>query len=288
LNTVRYLTDLGGVYGPSVVAALAIGATGGLVSVLVVLKRLAFVGQGVSHAAFGGVGLALAIGSAMGTTIGAGATASIVLVFAVGAAIGIARLGRIAHARADTAIGIVLAASMATGFVLYGVASRHAPPGATLPGIESVLFGDILAARWGGAALSVAILALVLVAVWSMRRGLIMWGFDEAGAEVMGVRTRRVSSVFMGVLAVAIVGAVQLAGVVLATAVFVLPGAAALRLSSRLVPVLAWSVALGVLGAALGIVLGFELDWAIGPSIVLAQCSLLGLCVLAGRAARSG
>jgi len=283
MNTVRYLTELGGVYWPSVVAALAIGATGGLVSVLVVLKRLAFVGQGVSHASFGGVGLALAIGSALGASVGGGAMALVVLVFAVGAALGIARLSRAAHGRADTAIGIVLAASMAMGFVLYGVASRHAPSGATLPGIESVLFGDILAARWGAAAVALGILGLTLAVVWWMRRALIMWAFDEGGAAVMGVSVRRVEAVFMVVMAVSIVGAVRLAGVVLATAVFVLPGAAALRLSSRLGPVLGWSVALGVVGAGAGVVIGFELDWSIGPSIVLAQVGIFGLAALRGR-----
>ena len=284
MNTVRYLTELGGVYWPSVVAALAIAAIGGLVSVLIVLKRLAFVGQGVSHAAFGGVGIALAIGSATGNRVGRGWMLVAVGVFSVAAALGIARLGRATRGRADTAIGIVLASSMALGFVLYGYASRHAPAGANMPGIESVLFGDILAVRWGAALGAVGLLAAVALGVWWMRRGLIMWGFDEHGAAVSGVRTGRVASVFMVMLGIAIVAAVQLAGVVLATAVFVLPGASALRLSSRLAVVLAWSVVLGVLGAAGGIVLGFELDWAIGPSIVLAQCAVFGVCVALGRA----
>ncbi len=288
MNTITYLTELGDLYWPSVIAALAIAAMGGVVSVFIVLKRLAFVGQGVSHAAFGGVGLALALSALTGAAFSSALIALIVLAFSIVAALMIERLGRSrpgreTHARTDSAIGIVLAASMGIGFLLYGYASRRSSPGAPIPDLESVLFGDILGVRWALSLVSIGVLAIVTLGVWLTRRSLIMWSFDEQAARVMGVRTTRVAALFMVLLALGVVSAVQLAGVVLATAVFVLPGASALRLSHKLVTVFALSVSVSVLGAVLGIVLGFELDWAIGPSIVCAQCVLYALCRVVGR-----
>lgn len=288
MNTITYLTELGDLYWPSVIAALAIASVGGIVSVFIVLKRLAFVGQGVSHAAFGGVGLALACSVTIGAAFPRPLIALIVLAFSIVAALLIERLGRArpgreTHARADTAIGIVLAASMGLGFLLYGYAARNALPSAPVPALESVLFGDILGVSWALAIVSLLVLAIVAIGVWMTRRSLVMWSFDEQAARVMGVRTQRVSATFMVLLAIGIVSAVQLAGVVLATAVFVLPGASALRVSDKLTPVFVLSVGISLLGAALGIVLGFELDWAVGPSIVCAQCVLYALCRVLGR-----
>ena len=288
MNTITYMTELGDLYWPSVIAALAIATIGGIVSVFVVLKRLAFVGQGVSHAAFGGVGLALALSAMIGVAFSQALIAAIVLGFSVIAALVIERLGRTrpgreSHARTDSAIGIVLAASMGLGFILYGYATRHAPPSAPIPDLESVLFGDILGVRWTNAIVSIGVLAIVSIGVWWIRRALIMWSFDEQAARVMGVRTERIASVFMVLLAIGVVSAVQLAGIVLATAVFVLPGASALRVSHKLTPVFVLSITISIVGTLLGIVLGFELDWAIGPSIVCVQCVLYALCRAFGR-----
>ena len=73
----------------------------------------------------------------------------------------------------------------------------------------------------------------------------------------------------MVVLAIAIVVTMQLAGVILATAMLVLPGAAALQLSRRLSRVIVLSVILGLAGAAIGLVISFETDWQPGPNIAM-------------------
>ena len=82
--------------------------------------------------------------------------------------------------------------------------------------------------------------------------------------------------------ALAIVTVMKLAGVVLATALLVLPGATGLRLSDRLSGVLAWSLGAGVLGVLAGIIISFEADLAPGPSIVLSLVALYGAACAAG------
>ena len=93
---------------PAIIATLAVAILGAALSVFVVLKRLAFIGQGVSHAAFGGVGIALVLGIHAATTAGLLGQMSIVLVFSVGAALLISALSRAQRGRTDTAIGLVL------------------------------------------------------------------------------------------------------------------------------------------------------------------------------------
>src|SRR6185436_17351355 len=119
-------------YWPGVIAGLAMALMCSVLSVLVVLKRLAFIGQGISHAAFGGIGLA----AVLGLTAAVGKAApmhgvpqfAIVLVFCLGAALLIGLISQRgngeAGTHADTAIGIVLVGSMALGAILLKAAKN--------------------------------------------------------------------------------------------------------------------------------------------------------------------
>lgn len=275
MNTIDYLAgDLAGLYWPAVVTALAVALMGGVLSVLIVLRRLAFIGQGVSHAAFGGVGLALALGMAAG---GIG-TLGVVMVVAVGSAFAIGWLS--SRGRADTAIGVVLAGAMAAGFLLHAIAVERAPAGRAIPGLESVLFGDVLSVGWADAGLAWGVASAVLGLLWWHRRAVVFWAFDEGGAVAAGVRAGRVSALVLVATSLAVVASVKLAGVVLTTAVFVLPGATALLVSNRIVRVVAWSIGAAIMGTAGGLVTSFELDWLTGPVIVVAMLVLYGVALV--------
>ncbi len=289
MRTIEYLTDpvLRGFYWPGVGVGLAIAVMAAPLSVLVVLRRLAFIGQGVSHAAFGGVGLALFL-----ATLGLGAIAGepgrtlVVVAFCIGAALLISWLGeRGRAARPDTAIGIVLVGAMAIGFILHRAAvERTQAQGLPQPpGLEDVLFGAVLGVGPADAALAWLATLGVLATLVLMRRPLIFWAFEPAAAEAFGVRVPAIRNSVMVLLSITIVIGMQLAGVVLATALLVLPGAIALRLSARLWPVLAWAFASGLVGVAGGLVLSFELDQQPGPMIVLTLAAMFALATFAGR-----
>lgn len=295
MKTIQYLTDpdLAPLYWPGVIAAIGVAVVCSVLSVLVVLKRLAFIGQGVSHAAFGGVGVAFVLGvtGVAGAAAGAGealaadlSLLSIVLAFCIASALFIARLGR-AGAEADTAIGIVLVGAMALGSVLLESAAKSAgrrgepPP----PSIDGVLFGSFSSVAWSSAALAWVVAVGVLGALWWTRRTLLFWAFDSAVAEAHGINTRRLSTLLMVLLSIAIVITMRLAGVILATALLVLPGAAALRLSVRFKPVLLISVVLGLVGVCGGLVLCFETNAQPGPCIVGVQTLILVVAWAVGR-----
>ena len=103
---------------------------------------------------------------------------------------------------------------------------------------------------------------------------MLFWALDEASAEAFGVNTQRIKMVLLILNALAIVTVMRLAGVVLATALLVLPGATALRLSDRLWGVLAWSLAVAITGVLAGLSLSFEADLSPGPSVVLVLVAL--------------
>jgi len=278
VNTWRYLTDpgLSGLYWPGIIAALALVLMCSLLSVVVVLKRLAFIGQGISHAAFGGIGIAAVLGlaatSAMPAPMHGVPQFLIVLAFCVGAALLVGLLTERGAARADTVIGIVLVASMALGAILIAH-SRN-----TLSW-ESFLFGSLLSVTKADAASAWVLGIGTLAGLWLTRRSLSFWAFDESAAIAFGVRAAPVKMLLMLMLAAATVTAMKLAGVVLATALLVMPGAIALRLSVRLGAVLLLSLGGAAVAIFGGIVSSFELDLPTGACIVCVMTVLYGAAV---------
>lgn len=243
-----------------------------LLSVIVVLKRMAFVGQGVSHAGFGGVGLAAALGLAASTP----AMLAIVLAFCLCSAFLIASLSRRRDTEPDTAIGIVLVGAMALGSVLLHMA-HQLHPADRVPGWEGVLFGSILFSGWSDALWSVLVATLILVLAAWYRRPVTAWAFDEPGAEAMGVPVGRVRVLVLTLITLAIVLAMKVVGVVLATALLVLPAATAISLTDRWRTTLVGSLLVAVLGSVAGIVVSFEADWPPGAAVVLALVAIYAL-----------
>jgi zinc transport system permease protein len=287
MNTIEWLTDpaVRGLYWPGVIAGLAIAILCAVLSVLVVLKRLAFIGQGVSHAAFGGIGVAAVLGlvgqsAAEVSGLAALGQFAVVVLFCLGSALLIAWLSEKGKTEADTVIGIILVGSMAAGAILIQIASRSGRSGNVA--WESLLFGSILNVSLADAVVGWCVALVVLGLLWWTRRRMIFWAFDEPVAIASGVRGRAMRTMLMTLLALATVTAMKLAGVVLATALLVLPGATALLLSARLSRVFALALLAGLVGVGAGLVVSFELDWPTGPCIVGVLCGLFALARTAG------
>lgn len=287
MKTIEYLTDpvYAELFLPGVLAALIVALLCAPLSPLVVLKKMAFIGQGVSHAAFGGVGLVLYLSAVAGADSSWGWWHQLaVLVFAAGAGLGISLLSK--REGTDTAIGIVLAVCMAGGFELYRLAAGEASrtPGASPPpGIEDVLFGSVLNVAAPDAWATGVAALLVLGALWFVRRPLTAWAFDEATAASLGIRGERMRSALLLMLSVAVVATMQIAGVVLATALLIIPGVIGLRLGRTVAGVVAWSAAGALAGVVAGLVVTFEFDVQPGPSVVLVMVAVLLVSRLGGR-----
>lgn len=277
MKTLDYLLNLPELFWPPVIAAVCLAVLCAWLSVLVTLRRLAFIGQGISHAGFGGIGVAAVFGlaSASLTPTQSLAQFAVVVAFCVAASLAVGWIStgssrRTGVTHEDTAIGMVLVVSMAVGSILV---SHFAPRFQW----ESFLFGYLMNTAWPEAAVAGGAAAITLGSLWALRRPLMFWAFDEPAARAFGVRTGLAHAALLALLGLATVTAMRLAGVVLASALLILPGAAALKLSSRLAPVLGLSLLIAVIGVLGGLVLSFELSWPPGPSIVI---TLAGLYVL--------
>ena len=275
----------------ALVTGVAVGITCALLSVLVVLRRMAFIGQGVAHCGFAGVGLATFLGITAGAAQDAILAAACVL-----AALGIGLMSRRGRLETDTAIGVVVVVAMALGVVLTELSvslrsegvrwytalagALESPP----PSFEQVLFGSLLGVgereMWTAV---VACAAVVFVAGLGFRY-LVSFTFDPAAARVAGVPTGAVYYLLLVLLAVVIVVSIRLVGVVLASALLVIPGATALLLTRRLFTTFALAGAVGVLGTAGGVLLSWHLGrFSTGPVIV----ALLALLFAAAWGVRS-
>jgi zinc transport system permease protein len=244
----------------AVLAGLLASLLCGIVGTFVVVKRLVFVSGGISHAAFGGLGLCYWLG--VDYRWGAGAVAAAVAVALAGSGRGRGR----AH---DTTIGVLWALGMAVGIVFL-----HLTPGYA-PNLMSYLFGSILAVTASDVRLTfglVVVLAVLAAAFW---KELVAVAFDESFAAVQGVRVRLVMTAVMVAVALAIVFLIQLVGTLLVIALLTIPPALALRLSHDFLGVMVTASLLGGAMTLGGLALAYALDLPPGPAIVLLGGSLL-------------
>lgn len=263
------------------IAGIALTAACSILSVFIVLKRLAFIGQGISHAGFGGIGLAsfLALsGLARDLTI---------FVFCLATAFLIAALSRTRRVMIDTAIGILLVCAMAVGFLLdqARIPLRDVPWYQSLTGHrvtpptqwESVLFGNILYVHQLDMWVAVGCSLLVLAIIFGLLRIIVFYAFDETSSRVFGVRATLLHYLLLTMIAAMVVLCMKLLGLILVTALLIVPGAAALMLSRRLSVVLITSIIIGEIAMVGGYLGSFGIlggRFAIGPVVVLVLAAL--------------
>jgi manganese/iron transport system permease protein/iron/zinc/copper transport system permease protein len=224
-----------------VIAALT-GALCGLVGVFVVLRGMSYIGHGLSHAVFGGAALAAVLG--VNFFIGAG-------FWGLTSGLMIGRVSRRRIIGADAAIGVITTASFAMGLALqarFGQARRS---------IDAVLFGNVLGVFTSDiVAVSIVGLGSVLVVALLYRR-LLFSIFDPDVAGVSGVNVGLMEAVLMAMLSATILVTVRVVGVLLISAMLVLPAATARLLTDSFGRMLVLSP---VLGAAIGVV-GMYASW---------------------------
>lgn len=268
----------------ALVAGLAIAVMAGLLGVFVVQRRLSFLGDGLAHAAFGGMGIgAFVIVSANLVGSRAGFIDHPILIalpFSVLAALVIAWLRRGTRLSSDTAIGVSFAVSVALGVMLFSLI----PPDSNL-GVSAMdlLFGSILGVRAGDLwlILGVAALATALL-LW-------LWGrlgyatFDYELAQADGVNSDRLELLLFVLAAVIIAVSASVVGVILMAAYLVIPAAAARLVARTLAQMTVISVILGLVSTAAGLAISFYLDVPSGATIVLTQAALFVPAAVFGR-----
>ena len=240
-------------------AAALVGLVCGVLGFFVVLRRLAFIGVGISHSALGGVALGLVLGISPLLTGGA---------FALAVALGIALAGQRTGLGRDTVIGVFFSGSMALGVVLASLehGAQQELFGYLFGNVLAVTTGELLALAGGG--------ALVVAALLALLRPQLFLAFDEEIARAYGQRVQLLDMALLALLAATIVIGVRLVGVLLIEALLVVPAATAALLARDYRRQLALSTLLSVASALGGLALAWQLDVAPGGMVALTAVGL--------------
>lgn len=247
--------------------AILTGALCGLLGVYIVLRGLSYIGHGLSHAIFGGAVVSYVMG--WNFYLGAG-------IWGFLTALLINQTTRRTRIGADAAIGVITTASFALGVALISRYRRFTQS------IDAALFGNILGVTTQDVWVVAAVCAIVAGLILAGYKQLLFVSFDSDVAQVYGVRTEWVDTLFALALASALIVSMQILGVTLIAAALVIPAITARLLTDSFHRMVIWSVALGVVCAALGMYLSYALDVASGSAIVLTQASAFVMALLWG------
>jgi zinc transport system permease protein len=242
------------------VAGLLASVACGILGTYVVSKGMASISGGLSHAAFGGVGLGYLLG--FPPMVGA-------VGFGVLAAVAVALAYRRLRSSLDTLISTVWALGMALGIIFVALAPGYAPD------LMSYLFGSLLFVSWDYVAVVAVLDLLIAIAVGLLYKELQAVSFDEEFAEVAGVPIERLLLLLLAVIALAVVTLIRVVGVILVIALLTVPAATARHWSHTLARMMfvATVVAAGCTTAGLflsvGISSAFALSVPPGPLIIV-------------------
>ncbi len=249
----------------ALVAGVLIGALCAVIGVYVVLRGLAFMGAGIAHTSLGGV--------AIGVVAGVNPIWSAV-VFSIFAAWGIALASRKGHVREDTAIGIMFAVGMALGVLIISLTPAYQSD------LLTYLFGNITTVSRADVWTTVVVAALVLGTVALLFKDLMFMAFDPQMAQVTGVPAEKLYFLLITMVALTVVISIKVVGIVLVSALLVIPAAAAYQLTESFRKMMAISVVFGVGSSVLGLMLSYWIAVPSGATIVLLSAIAFGVCAI--------
>jgi manganese/iron transport system permease protein len=246
------------------VTALLVGVLCSAMGTYVVLRKLAFIGDGIAHASFAGIVIAYLRGADY--YLGAGIVAIIT-------ALGIGFVHRRGRVALDTAIGVLFTGAFALGIFLMSRQRSYSVD------LQSFLFGDILSVSHQDVLMIVALalfVALVTVLLW---RALLYTSFDPIVAQASGMNAQLIEYILLVLLALTIIISLQAVGIVLVAALLVTPAAAAYQLTRRFSRMVALSALLGAISGVGGLYLSYFLRSSSGATIVLVATVLFFIAV---------
>jgi len=225
-----------------------------ILGLFLVLQRMSLIGDGLSHVSFGAVALGIFFGLyPIYFAIPVVALASLLIL----------RLAKKGRLYKDTAIGIVSAGGIAVGVILASLA------GGFNVDLFSYLFGNILAISNIEVFISIALSLLVLLVVYFFYYDLFSITFNEDYAKTTGIKTELINSLLVVLTAITVVLAVKVVGVMLVSALLILPATSALQFKAGFKTTIFLSALFGIVSVLSGIILSIILNIPAGASIVM-------------------
>ena len=252
----------------ALIVGVLIALCSSLLGVTLVLKRFSFIGDGLSHVAFGAMAVAGALGLSNNMLL--------VLPVTVLSAILLLRTGKNARIRGDASIAMISVGALALGYLLMNLR----PSSANISGdVCSTLFGStsILTLTKGQVWLCAALSVLVLAAYLFFYHKIFSVTFDESFAAATGTNAELYNLLIAVIIAVIIVLAMNLVGSLLISALVIFPALSAMRVFRSFRAVTLCSAVLSVVCAALGMLLSILADTPVGATVVAVDIAAFGI-----------
>lgn len=238
----------------ALIGTIAVAVLTAVVGTFVILRRLAFIGEGLAHGSLAG----LAIGYLLDWNLYIAGN-----IYTIGLALFIGVLHEKAKVSLDTAIGILFSTSMALGVALISSLKFYST------NLTGYLFGSVLSIGSFDLVIIVCSTLIILSILTLFYKEFVYYAFDPEMAEVAGLPRARLHYAMLAMIAVTVVVASQTVGIILVTALLTIPAASAFQWTHSLKKLVLLSVIFGLISAILGLYLSYYLNVASGASIAL-------------------
>ncbi|MBA3503231.1 MAG: metal ABC transporter permease [Myxococcota bacterium] len=253
----------------ALVGGLAVAAVCAVIGVFIVQRGLAFLGDGLAHAAFGGIAIGLYMGASVENAVW------IAIPFTAAIALGIGFVLRRTSLRGDVATGVFFSFSFALGVLFLGLRTAQDRP----VQLENLLFGNMLLVT--DEVLKVVVIVsiagfLLTIALWSRLAYAI---FDPELAAISGVPVAILEYLLLATTAVVVVVSVKTVGVVLVSSFVVIPAATARLVGSTLARTTGLSVLISTIGTVFGLIASFHWRTPSAATIILIHSASFALAL---------
>ncbi len=257
----------------AIIVGVLVALCSSLLGVTLVLKRFSFIGDGLSHVAFGAIAIASVLNLTNQTLL--------VLPITVLSAILLLRTGQNTRIKGDAAIAMISVGALAFGYLIMNIFSKSS----NLTGdVCSTLFGStsILTLTSQEVWISIILSAVVLVVFVIFYNKIFAVTFDEDFARASGIRAGLYNLIIAIIIAFIIVLAMNLVGSLLISALVIFPALSAMRLFGNFKSVTVFSAILSVVCALLGILISILAGTPVGSTIVGVDVIAFAVCFIAG------
>lgn len=256
------------------IVGILISLCSALLGVTLVLKRYSFIGDGLSHVAFGALAIA--------TILGASNNMLIIMPITIAAAVLLLRMGQNAKIKGDAAIAMISVGALAVGYLLLNMF----PSSANVSGdVCSTLFGSTLILTLSKTDVWVCVIMslLVILAYCFFYNKIFAVTFDENFTQAIGVKTQVYNLLIATVTAVVIVLAMRLVGSLLIAALIIFPALSAMRVFKKFKQVVISSAAISVCASAIGLIISILYSTPVGATIVVVDIIIFAVFSAIGK-----
>lgn len=257
----------------ALIVGVLIALCSSLLGVILVLKRFSYIGDGLSHVAFGAMAIAAVVGLSdrMILTLPITIICAILLLWT----------GQNAKIKGDAAIAMISVGTLAVGYLLMNIF----PTSSNVSGdVCTTLFGSmkILTLTKSEVILSIVLSIVVVILFVAFYNRFFAVTFDESFAKAVGTKTNLLNFLIATIIAVIIVLAMNLVGSLLVSALVIFPALSAMRIFKSFRSVTVFSAVLSVICALFGIILSILLNTPVGSTIVVTDIVAFGVCSAVG------